>query len=227
MNYMLKRRLRALFFPVRCPVCKKIIFPHEDFCGLCRENLPVYRGNFSIKDAEQFAAPFEYTEKIAPAIILMKDGIGGNAPYAFGLALAECLRKQHISEDVDIIIPAPLHPADEKLRGFNQSKLVANEVGRILNIDVMCKCVVKVRETEPQKLLNKKERLNNLKDAFDVMQADIIHKKRILLIDDVCTTGSTLAELTSLLLHNGAAKVYCGCCCKTPEIKSEVKENEV
>lgn len=221
MDHMLKRQLMALIFPVRCPVCGEVIFPHEGFCGECSDSLPRYNGIFKIKGAEQFAAPFEYTDKISPAVILMKKGIGGNAFFAFGTALAECLKNCHISEYVDIIIPVPMHKADLKKRGYNQAELIAKEVGRILRLETICGCVVKRRITENQKLLTKKERSQNLRDAFGITDLSKISGKRVLLIDDVCTTGSTLAEITQLLLKNGAAKVYCGCCCKTPWVKEE------
>lgn len=224
MDYMLKKRLLALLYPVRCPICGKVIFPHEDFCNECRKDLPKYCGNFNIKGAEAFIAPFEYNAKIAPAILLMKNGIRGNAPYALGLAAAEHIKNHGIHRQSDMIIPTPLHPADKRKRGFNQSELIAKEIGRILNINVCTKCVEKVRITEPQKLLSKNERKNNLKDAFAVKAPEIIREKRILLIDDVCTTGSTLAELTRVLRQNGAAAVYCVCCCKTP-IKRDDKDD--
>ncbi len=224
MDYMLKKRLLALLYPVRCPICGKVIFPHEDFCNECRKDLPKYCGNFNIKGAESFIAPFEYNAKIAPAILLMKNGIRGNAPYALGLAAAEHIKNHGIHRQSDMIIPTPLHPADKRKRGFNQSELIAKEIGRILNINVCTKCVEKVRITRPQKLLSKNERKNNLKDAFAVKAPEIIREKRILLIDDVCTTGSTLAELTRVLRQNGAAAVYCVCCCKTP-IKRDDKDD--
>lgn len=217
MNHMLKRRLLALIYPVRCPICGKIIFPHEDFCNECRGDLPKYCGNFNITGAEAFIAPFEYTDKISPAILLMKDGIKGNAPYALGHAAAECIQNHGIHHQADIIIPVPIYPADKRKRGFNQSELIAKEVGRILNISVCTNCIEKVRVTQPQKLLSKNERKNNLKDAFAVKSSKLIQEKRIILIDDVCTTGSTLAELTKTLRQNGASAVYCVCCCKTPK----------
>ena len=224
MNHMLKRRLLSLIYPVRCPICGKIIFPHEDFCNECHSDLPKYCGNFSITGAEAFVAPFEYTDKISPAILLMKDGIKGNAPYALGHATAECIKNHGIHQQADIIIPTPLYSADKRKRGFNQSELIAKEVGRILNINVCTNCIEKVRITKSQKQLSKNERKNNLKDAFAVKSPELIQEKRIMLIDDVCTTGSTLAELTKTLRQTGASAVYCVCCCKTP-IKKDDKND--
>lgn len=226
MNYMLKKRLIALIFPTRCPVCSKVIFPHKDFCAECSSSLTVYNGNHSIKGAESFTAAFEYNEKISPAIILLKRGIKGNAAYALGTALAAALKNNGISQKTDIIIPVPLYKSDKRERGFNQAELIAREIGRILKIDLSTDIVEKIRKTNPQKTLTKRERKVNLKDAFKVVMPDRIKGKRILLIDDVCTTGSTLTEITGLLLKNGAAEVHCAVCCKTPDIKKEDEINE-
>lgn len=221
MESMFKRRILALLYPVRCPICGKIIFPHEDFCSECHDNLPKYYGNFNIENAETFIAPFEYTDRISPAIILMKNGIKGNAPYAFGNAVSQCIKSHGIHRKTDIIIPVPLHSSDKRKRGFNQSELIAMEVGRILNINVCAECIEKVRITEPQKRLSKAERKNNLKDAFVLTAPELIREKHVMLVDDVCTTGSTLSELTKILRQNGAASVYCVCCCKTPIKKDD------
>lgn len=221
MDYMTKKRIIALFFPTRCPVCSKVLFPHEDFCTECRNTLTEYNGDFNISGAVKFVAPFEYNEKISPAIILMKKGIKGNAAYALGTALADCLENHGIPQKIDVIVPVPMYFADKRRRGFNQAELIAKEVGRILKINVYTDCVEKIRLTEAQKNLTKRQRHINLRNAFEVKYHEKIHQKRILIIDDVCTTGSTLAELTRLLLKNGAAEIYCASCCKTPNIMKE------
>ncbi len=226
MNYMLKKRLIALIFPTRCPVCSKVIFPDNDFCAECRSSLTIYSGNHRIKGADSFNAAFEYNEKISPAIILLKRGIKGNAAYAFGKALAAVLENRDISQKADIIIPVPLYKSDKRERGFNQAEVIAKEIGRILKIDVSTDIVEKIRKTNPQKTLTKRERKVNLKNAFEVKSSEKIKGKCIILIDDVCTTGSTLTEITGLLRRNGAAEVHCAVCCKTPDIKKEDEINE-
>lgn len=226
MNYMLKKRLLALLYPTRCPVCSKVIFPHETFCGDCFPKLTEYRGNCVIMGAELFIAPFEYDEKISPAILLLKRGVKGNAAYALGSAVAEKLENLGISRIIDVIVPVPLHKEDKRVRGFNQAELIACEVGRILNITVSTGIVEKIRRTNPQKTLTKRQRKINLKDAFEVSDSAKIRDKCILLLDDVCTTGSTLSEITKLLKSRGAAAVYCAVCCKTPDFKKEDVEND-
>lgn len=218
MNYLLKKRLVALIYPTRCPVCRCVIFPLEDFCVNCRDNLRSYNGDFQISGAKLFTSAFEYDDNISPAIFQLKDGIKGNAPYALGKAIAERVIKLGISGKIDFIIPVPMYPDDKKKRGFNQSELIANQVGRILKIDVCTDIVEKILRTKPQKNLTKQQRKINLNDAFDIKNAESVRCKRILLLDDVCTTGSTLTEITKLLKSKGANEVYCVSCCKTGDL---------
>lgn len=221
MNYRLLRHFLALFFPVRCPVCGKIINADDRFCDECCDKLIPYSGNFRIKGDSGFFALFEYTPEIKPAVILMKDGICGNAPYAFGSCLAELLISWKIDRKISFIIPVPMHRSDMKKRGYNQANLIAENIGRILNKEVLKNAVIKQRRTLPQKELNRAERIKNLENAFSITDTDKIRRECILLVDDVCTTGSTLAEITKLLIKNGAAEVYCAVCCKTPDMKRD------
>ncbi len=222
MDYMRKKRLIALFYPTRCPICRRVIYPHEDFCDYCREMLNPYEGDFQIKGAEAFTSAFDYDDSISRAIFLLKDGIKGNAPYALGMAVAEKLENVGISGKIDYIIPVPMYRKDKKKRGFNQSELIAKQVGRILKIDVFVDIVEKILQTKPQKNLTKRQRERNLKDAFGIKDPDLVKEKRILLLDDVCTTGSTMTEITKLLKSNGARAVYCVSCCKTPDLAHNV-----
>ena len=219
MRFLLKRRLLHLFFPTRCSVCGALIGAMERFCAECTAKLSVYSGSFNIEGAESFTAAFDYDENVKPAIILLKNGTDGNAAYALGEALAERLKAEGIDKKTDVVIPAPMHKRDIRRRGFNQSVLIAREAGRVLGLPVDTKSVVKSRHTHSQKELSRVSRALNLKSAFTA-SADI-KGKNVLLIDDICTTGSTLREITSALKKAGAAKVYCACCCKTRSRKYE------
>ena len=186
----------------------------DRFCGGCAAKLNSYKGGFSVEGAVSFTAAFDYDDSIKPAILLLKDGTDGNAAYALGGALADRLRAEGASEGADMIVPVPMYRRDTFRRGFNQSALIAREVGRELGIAVEERAVRKIKCTKAQKELNKLERALNLRGAF-AADADKVMGKHILLIDDICTTGSTLRELTAVLLKSGAASVSCACCCKT------------
>ena len=217
MNRLILRHLIALIYPVHCPICSKIIGVNESFCNECENELIKYTGDFIIPKAEKFISAFEYNNKIAPAVFIMKDGISGNAPYAFGKAISECIKQENMN--IDFIIPVPMFRENLKKRGFNQAELIAKEVGFLLNISVFNYLIKKNRKTPAQKNLTKIQRQNNLKNAFSVTDKTAVKNKNILIIDDVCTTGSTLSEITNLLIDSGASEVYCACACKTSDLK--------
>lgn len=221
MNISTNKKARAILhvlFPTKCPVCGTIIDYMERFCSECKGKFTPYKGDFKVEDSEKFFAAFEYDDSISPAVILMKDGTCGNADYALGNELADVIISSAEQLSADIIIPVPMHKEDIRERGYNQAELLCRVISERLGIPCNTKLITKNRLTEKQKTLTKAERAVNLSGAFGVTAPDAVKGKRFLLIDDVCTTGATLAEIVKLLRDNGADKVYCACCCKTPEI---------
>lgn len=216
MNENLKRKILNFFFPTRCPVCGDLIGAMEKFCNDCAQKLTRYDGDCRIIGAKSLTASFIYDENIIPAIMLMKSGVCGNADYALGNELADRLKEEGIPDMIDIIVPVPMYRRDEKTRGYNQSRLIAETLGKRLCIPVSSRAVVKIRKTDQQKKLDRKMRMLNVKGAYAVDNPEEIVGKRILLVDDICTTGSTLAEITSILLESGASEVRCAACCYTP-----------
>lgn len=108
---------------------------------------------------------------------------------------------------IDVIIPVPLHARRLRTRGYNQAEIVARKLGELCQIPVDTKSVVRKRETQPQKELSHRERKKNLRDVFEVKKG-WVQPKRILLIDDIYTTGSTIDALSKVLCENGESKVW-------------------
>lgn len=213
----IKRKILHFFYPTRCPVCDEVIYSMDRFCGKCMENLNYTEDDVSISGAASFTTAFVYDDNIRPAIMLIKKGICGNADYALGNELADRLEQRGIIDEIDVIIPVPMYKKDKIKRGFNQAELIANVIGRRFNIPVSPDSVTKNRKTMQQKTLNREMRMKNLAGAYNVCNPVEIAGKSVLLVDDVSTTGSTLAELTSLLLSIGASEVRCAACCQTSE----------
>jgi ComF family protein len=109
---------------------------------------------------------------------------------------------------LDVIIPVPLHPQRLREREYNQSLLLANRLSRQTGIPLLLACLLRIRPTVPQTSLSKKERLTNLRGAFSVSKPAYIQGKRILLVDDVFTTGTTLNECAKTLRRAGSGHVY-------------------
>jgi ComF family protein len=109
--------------------------------------------------------------------------------------------------DVDLIMPVPLHPARLRGREFNQSLLLADQLARHLSRPVSASHLIRVLATDPQTTLSRHERLRNLRQAFEVRNPEAIAGQRILLVDDVFTTGTTLNECAKTVLKADAASV--------------------
>ncbi len=124
-------------------------------------------------------------------------------------ALAECLGDELplSAADYDLIIPVPLHSGRLRWRGFNQAAMLAVAVARRMDRALDLSTLVRVRETAPQTRQNRVERIRNLRRAFAVRRPARIASLRILLIDDVMTTGATANECARTLLAAGARRV--------------------
>lgn len=218
MNYYTKRKILNLFFPTRCPVCNDIINVNDRFCPDCTEKITLYTGRFHISGASECFSAFEYNKEIIPAVFLMKKGNCGNSAHAFGAYLADVLKNNNISEKTDIIVPVPMSEHSRRKRGYNQSELIAEVISVETGIPIKC-IVRKVRETKEQKTLGKAGRKLNLRNAFQITEN--ITGKRILLIDDICTTGSTLSEIALLFRKNGAKDVVCATAMKVIKKKTD------
>lgn len=121
--------------------------------------------------------------------------------------IEESFRSKHDATSVDVVIPVPLHTNRLKIRGYNQSGLLAASVAR--RIDRLCDetSLVRIRDTEHQSRSSGEERRVNLNGAFRCADPSRIRGRTVLLIDDVMTTGSTLDECSNTLLDGGAIRV--------------------
>lgn len=108
---------------------------------------------------------------------------------------------------IDLIVPVPLHRRRKRKRGYNQSEIIARHLGELAGIPVDTKLVIRKKYTKPQKTLNNKERVKNLNGVFEVRKR-ISQEKKILLIDDIYTTGSTIDGVAKELLEKGHNKVW-------------------
>ncbi len=110
--------------------------------------------------------------------------------------------------DADLVIPVPLHPTRLREREFNQSLLLADRVAKHLSRPLSFTNLVRTAPSEPQSTLSRKERMKNLRRAFAVRRPESIARKRVLLIDDVFTTGTTVNECANVLRTAGAEAVF-------------------
>ena len=120
----------------------------------------------------------------------------------------EQIQKSYPDYVFDYITYVPMHRKDKRSRGFNQSQLLAKELSKLMNIGCF-QTLIKVRQTDPQHILEGKKRLTNLKGAFKIVDKSLIKGRKILIIDDVVTTGSTLSECSKTLDKGKPAQICC------------------
>ncbi len=165
-------------------------------CGGCRSRRPAFTEAWSL---------YPYSPPLRDAICLFK--------YKGKLALIDSLAALMLaalprSLAVDLIVPVPLHPARLREREFNQSLFLADRLSRHLGVPLSYTNLTRVVHTNAQTTLSRRARLTNLRKAFLVTSPDEIQGKRILLVDDVYTTGATVNECAKVLRKAGAGPVY-------------------
>ncbi len=107
------------------------------------------------------------------------------------------------------IVPVPIFPKRKKQRKYNHMELVATEFAKMSGYEVNFDCIKRVKDTKPQYKLNKSQRMINLSNAFEVCTDKILPDKKLLIIDDICTTGSTFEEMIKAFNANGICDIVC------------------
>lgn len=193
-----KREINWVMEPV-CPQCGRPQVTTSDTCLNCQQ-APL--------SLQQIRTAVFYLDPVAEVIKQFKyEGYFGLAQPLGELMLASWPRWQ---EPVELVVPVPLHAARQRERGYNQSELLARILARHLGWQVETAALKRIRRTRPQVGLKTAERQANVRGAF-IAEPGLVTGKQILLIDDVRTTGSTLAAAADILLAAGAKSVSAFC----------------
>ncbi|MBQ9384195.1 MAG: ComF family protein [Ruminiclostridium sp.] len=219
------RYLINWLYPNVCPRCGKIIDFNDDMCGECLSRITRYAGNSVIPNIDAFTAFCVYDDDVRPMVLEFKNNDCGNTAYAFARCIAGALRSAGLGTDADYIVPIPMSGRSLRRRGYNQIELIVKELRYMINVPY-ANVLIKVRETNEQKSMKGAARLENVRNAFGISpKAPDIRGKTMLLIDDLCTTGSTLSEAAKVLKANGAGKVYAASFAKTIRNKKGVSSD--
>lgn len=204
------QRLFVLLFPPRCVLCKKFLTKEEtDLCHHCRQTAPeCKKSNSRLSFIAGWTAVWYYKDTVRGSILRYK--FAGRRHYApaYGRALAMQLQKEG-RDSFDILTFVPIAPLRRLSRGYDQVELLANAVGTELGISAQ-RTLRKIRNTPPQSgMKDAARRRANVLGAYVPTAPDSIRGKRILLLDDVITTGATVSECARVLLTAGAKEVFC------------------
>lgn len=185
----------------KCPRCAAQIGPHAEDgqCLACRGQALHFQG------ATAFGV---YKGPLRKLIHRFKYGQCTFLSRPLGRALSAQLSREPFASSIEMVVPVPLHWRRWLERGFNQSGLLARQVARDMSLPMAGRALARTRFTRPQVLLSASERKRNLDGAFHTRSARSIKGKTVLLIDDVMTTCSTVAECARALREAGAHRVY-------------------
>ncbi|HQP90873.1 MAG TPA: phosphoribosyltransferase family protein, partial [Bacteroidales bacterium] len=112
---------------------------------------------------------------------------------------------------IDVIIPIPLHPKKEKIRGYNQAEMIAKGINQVLNVPINTNDVLRTKFTETQTKKSKWERYDNLNGVFAIKNTQKFANKHLLIVDDVITTGATTVSLIELFQNIPNVKISVAC----------------
>lgn len=202
----------ANFLPVESPFCSScgIMFKSREgddhFCGECLE---------SSKRFNIARAPGIYDHALLKVIHLLKYRGKIQLARPLGMLLFFSFIALWDEKNIDVVIPVPLHIKRLKQRGFNQALLLVKDWGffaktfdiELSHLQLKRRFLVRNKWTEPQTGLDRKRRKANIKNAFRIRDAEKLDGKRVLLVDDVYTTGATANECSKVLLAAGARQV--------------------
>ena len=153
---------------------------------------------------------FEQDPRVRTAVHLLKYGGAEKIANRFGILIARKIVGDPKLSMCDMLAPVPLHPARKRERGYNQSELIAERLSCELGIRHEPDLLRRDRQTQSQTMFDAEGRRRNIAGAFSITQrfTGEVKGKKILLIDDVITTGATIKECASVLRNNGALEVY-------------------
>lgn len=218
------------FYPCRCAICDSVVRKPGNVCGDCKEIVPFLAGTRCKKcskpieegeycqDCKSYEKAFIQNYSVFLYTDVMRESVGrfkysGRKEYAnyYANCMDEALKKIVKKWDVQGLVPVPLHESRMRKRGYNQSLVLAREIGKKWGIPVLEDILYREKKTAPQKELDSKERLENLKNAF-LVSKNVIRLypslKRVIIIDDIYTTGSTMHFCTKALMEAGVTEVY-------------------
>ncbi len=169
----------------------------EGLCADCLQQRPPFT---------QLWSPFVYAQPLEWMIQQFKFNAKLSCVPVLSALMLEQMPAQWLkAHRPDALIPMPLHPARQRQRGFNQSELLARPLAQALGIRLDTQCCKRQRNTEHQTGMNAKQRRKNIQDAFHFTPNTAY--RHVVIFDDVVTTGSTVSELSRLILKSGVERV--------------------
>lgn len=205
--------LLDLLFPPKCPFCHRVMDRGEDlFCPSCQKDLPWAVGKLGEQKPEFTAgclSPLFYKDGVREAVHRYKFRNCPGYARAFGLLMSQAVEDGWKEVAFDLVTWVPLSKRRLRSRGYDQARLLAEEVGKRASLPAE-RTLEKIRHTPAQSgQTGEASRRANVLNAYALAEGAQVKGKTLLLVDDVATTGATLGECARVLRTAGAKEVYC------------------
>ena len=224
------KELTDLVYPRRCPICDRVLNRDEQKKLICLEceNKPVYiHSPYCFKCGKQLSDPSEeyctdckkrnhsFVRGVAlydyssVRMSVYRFKYSGRAEYAefYGREISAAFTGLFRKWEIEAIVPVPMYSGKERMRGYNQAEKLAKSIGHEIGIPVYSDLVKRRKNTKPMKMLGVGERAANLKNAF-IMASNDVKFNKVLLVDDIFTTGATIDAVADALMDAGVSYVY-------------------
>lgn len=207
------KKLQTLLYPTHCPYCGQTIERDGYACGACKKKLPgiTYR-RFAIGGVP-CASALPYTGIFAQAVKRYKFGKKGGRARALAVLILKAVREQYDLDDFDFVtcVPARKHVMH---RAFPHAEYLARELAALADLP-FCKTLEQFKKNKRQHTLRRSQREKNVRGVFRITDSEAVRGKRVLLVDDIITTGYTLGECVRVLVRGKAKDVRCATLCTT------------
>ncbi len=209
----IKENILNLIYPPICGICGKL--NQNSLCKKCeielkkQEEINIINRNGEIENKyfDELMYIFKYEGQIRKLILDYKFN---NKSYIYLTFTNFLLKNEKIFENIkkyDKIIPVPISKKRKKERGYNQSLLIAKEIATKTNLELVNNCLLKTKNIIEQSKLNKEDREKNIQGAYIIKNKQLIENKKILLLDDIYTTGNTVNECSKTLRQANPKKI--------------------
>lgn len=202
--------LMDTLFPPKCILCRTLLSGEEtDLCGSCRVEAPAYHiSKRTPQFLDSFAAVWYYEGSVRESLLRFKFRGARSYGDAYGRLVAMKLLET-AEADFDLLTWIPVSPLRKLRRGYDQVELIARAVGRELAMEPV-PTLKKIRHNRPQsRISDAAKRRANVLGAYRVIDPEGVSGKRVLLLDDILTTGATMSEAARMLKTAGAKEVHC------------------
>ena len=202
--------LMGILFPPRCILCRRVLKKEElDLCRECRCDAPDYCGRKSkLQFLDSFCAIWYYRGNVRSSLLRYKFGYARSYARGYGRLLAMKLLQEY-PDGFDVLTWVPISSLRKFSRGYDQSQLLAQAVGRELGMTPV-RTLKKIRNNPRQsRIKGAAQRRANVLGVYQIREREAVAGKRVLLLDDILTTGATAGECARMLLTAGAKEVHC------------------